>query len=345
MTVDFIKRYIDLLSFHKFNRFHWHLTEDQGWRLEIEKYPRLMEIGAWRDQPDGTRYGGYYTKAEVHEVVEYARERHVVIVPEIEMPGHALAALASYPELSCSGGPFAVTANWGIFEDVFCAGKDSTFSFLEDVLTEVIELFPDEYVHIGGDECPKSRWKSCAHCQQRMADEGLKDEDALQSYFVRWVADFLRRKGRKAIGWDEIVDGGLTSGTVVQSWRGVDGAVEAAKLGYDTILSPASHCYLDYDLHTIDLKKVYSFDPVPTGLSEGKRHHVLGGECSMWTERAPQDVVDRKAFPRLVAMAECLWSQLETKDFSDFRYRLQHHYEHLRELGVDYGAESAPVVE
>ena len=345
MTVGFVKRYIDLLAFHKFNRFHWHLTEDQGWRVEVDEYPRLTEIGAWRTQPDGTKYGGYYTKTEIRQVVEYAHERHVTVVPEIEMPGHALAALASYPEFSCKGGPFEVASDWGIFEDVYCVGKDATFTMLEDVLTEVMELFPSEYIHIGGDECPKRRWKSCERCQQRIEDEGLKDEYELQSYFLKRIASFLHDNGRKLIGWDEILEGGLAPSATVQSWSSVNSAFKAVRLGHDTILSPTSHCYFDFDLGTTDLKQVYSFDPIPAGLDEDQRGHVLGGECNMWTERAPQETVDQKVFPRLVAMAECLWSQLDNKDFSDFRYRLKHHYQHLQELGVDYGAESAASTE
>jgi len=274
-------------------------------------------------------------------VVEYAHERHVTVVPEIEMPGHALAALASYPEFSCKGGPFEVASDWGIFEDVYCAGKDATFKMLEDVLTEVMELFPSEYIHIGGDECPKRRWKSCERCQQRIEDEGLKDEYELQSYFLKRIASFLHDNGRKLIGWDEILEGGLAPSATVQSWSSVNSAFKAVRLGHDTILSPTSHCYFDFDLGTTDLKQVYSFDPIPAGLDEDQRGHVLGGECNMWTERAPQETVDQKVFPRLVAMAECLWSQLDNKDFSDFRYRLKHHYQHLQELGVDYGAESA----
>jgi hexosaminidase len=341
MSTEFIKRYIDLLAYYKMNRFHWHLTEDQGWRIEINAYPELTRVGAWRTQAEGRRYGGYYTKLEIREVVEYASKRHVTIVPEIEMPGHALAALASYPELSCSGGPFEVAVDWGVFEDVFCAGNDATFVFLEQVLSEVMELFPGQYIHIGGDECPRDRWQSCPRCQMRIAAEGLRDESALQSYFIKRIAAFLEREGRKLIGWDEILEGGLAPCATVQSWRGTAGAVEAAKLGHDAILSPTSHSYFDFDLSRIDLRQVYSFDPIPEELKGRECEHILGGECNMWTERAAQDTVDQKVFPRLTAMAECLWSEADNKDFSDFHHRLQHHYQRLRELGVDYGAEFA----
>jgi hexosaminidase len=277
--------------------------------------------------------------------VEHALERHVTVVPEIEMPGHATAALAAHPELSCSGGPFSVAAEWGVFDDVFCAGKDATFEFLQDVLSEVTELFPGEYVHIGGDECTKKRWQTCADCQRRMAREGLENEAALQSYFVRRIAAFLEVRGRRLIGWDEILKGGLPPLATVQSWRSMKGAVEAAKLGHDAIVSPISHAYFDADIGTTDLRQVYSFEPMPEGLTGGERSRILGGECNMWTERAPQETIDRKMFPRLLAMSECLWSQSENKDFHDFHHRLQHHYQRLRELGVDYGAEStAPTV-
>jgi len=341
MTVEFVKRYIDLLSYYKLNRFHWHLTEDQGWRIEIEKYPELTQVGAWRMEPGGERYGGYYTRSQIRDVVEYALERHVTVVPEIEMPGHATAALAAHPELSCSGGPFSVASGWGIFDDVFCAGKDATFDFLQNVLTEVMELFPGNYVHIGGDECPKERWRTCADCQRRVADEALEDEAGLQGYFVRRIAAFLHDRGRRLIGWDEILEGGLPPSATVQSWRSMNGAVEAVTSGHDVIVSPISHAYFDADIATTDLRKVYSFEPMPGELAGSERSRVLGGECNMWTERTPQETVDRKMFPRLLAMSECLWSQSENKGFHDFHHRLQHHYQRLTELGVDYGAESA----
>ncbi|MCH7812843.1 MAG: beta-N-acetylhexosaminidase, partial [Planctomycetes bacterium] len=243
MTKEFVKRYIDLLAYHKMNVLHWHLTEDQGWRIEIKKYPKLTEIGAWRGQGD-ERYGGFYTQDDIREIVAYAASRYVTVVPEIEMPGHSVAALAAYPELSCTGGPFEVSTRWGVHADVYCAGNDQTFAFLEDVLSEVIELFPSEFIHIGGDECPKRRWKQCAKCQARIKAEGLADEHALQSYFIRRMEKFLNAKGKRLIGWDEILEGGLAPNATVQSWRGMKGAVAAAGAGHDVISSPTSHCYL-----------------------------------------------------------------------------------------------------
>jgi hexosaminidase len=343
MTKDFVKRYIDLLADHKMNRLHWHLTEDQGWRIEIKKYPKLTEVGAWRKYEDGTVYGGFYTQEDIKEVVAYAQSRYVTIVPEIEMPGHSVAALAAYPEYSCTGGPFEVETQWGVHKDVYCAGNDSTFHFLEDILTEVLALFPSEYIHIGGDECPKERWKACAKCQTRIKSERLQNEHELQSYFIKRIEKFLRSKNRRLIGWDEILEGGLAPAATVQSWRGVDGAIAAAKSGHDAIVSPTSHAYFDYDVGTTDLRKVYSFEPIPPELSKKERRHILGGECNMWTERAPQETVDSKVFPRLVAMAECLWSFPEHKDFANFHQRLQRHYQRLDALGVKYGAESRPV--
>ncbi|MBN2864221.1 MAG: beta-N-acetylhexosaminidase, partial [Bacteroidales bacterium] len=256
--VEFVKRYIDIISMHKMNTFHWHLTDDQGWRIEIKKYPQLTETGAFRKETlaghsrskpnvfDGKRYGGYYTQDEVKEIIAYAKSRFVTVIPEIEMPGHALAALASFPELSCTGGPFDVGTKWGVFEDVFCAGREETFRFLEDVLTEVTELFPGEYIHIGGDECPKVRWERCQMCQKRIKEEGLEDEHELQSYFIKRIEQFLDSLGRRIIGWDEILEGGLAPEATLMSWRGTEGGIEAAKQKHDVIMTPNSYVYLDY---------------------------------------------------------------------------------------------------
>jgi hexosaminidase len=245
--VTYIKRYIDMIALHKMNTFHWHLTEDQGWRIEIKKYPKLTEVGAFRKETvvghagkkppvfDGIPYGGFYSQAEVKEIIAYAKSRFISIIPEIEMPGHSLAAIASYPELSCTGGPFEVGKTWGIVRDVYCAGKDGTFKFLEDVLSEVCDLFPSQYIHIGGDECPKDRWEKCPFCQKRMKDEGLKDTKELQSYFIKRIEKFLISKNKRLIGWDEILEGGLAPEATVMSWRGVTGGIEAAKQGHDVI--------------------------------------------------------------------------------------------------------------
>ncbi|MEP1114845.1 glycoside hydrolase family 20 protein [Ekhidna sp.] len=343
MERDFVKRYIDLLALYKMNVLHWHLTEDQGWRIEIDKYPKLTEIGAWRDDGEGGRYGGFYSKEDIREIVAYATERGVTVVPEIELPGHSQAALAAYPQLSCTGGPFEVETEWGVFKEIYCAGNDSTFIFLEDVLSEVIELFPSEYIHIGGDEVPKFRWEHCHKCQRRMEIEGLTDEHELQSYFITRIGNFLESKNRRMIGWDEILEGGLPQGAIVQSWRGFDGAIEAVKSGNEAILSPTSHAYFDYGLNDIDLEKVYSFNPIPESISQEAEQLILGGECNMWSEQAPQSKIDSKVFPRLLAMAEVLWNNPADRDFEMFKGRVRGNYKVLDELGVNYGFETVPV--
>jgi hexosaminidase len=342
MEKDFVKRYIDLLALHKMNVLHWHLTEDQGWRIEIEQYPKLTEIGAWRTQKDGSIYGGFYTKEDIREIVAYAKERHITVVPEIELPGHSLAALSSYPQLSCTGGPFEVENDWGVFKDIYCAGNDSVFMFLENALDEVLELFPSKYIHIGGDEAPKYRWDNCNKCKARMRNEGLDDSHQLQSYFITRIERYLNSKGRQIIGWDEILEGGLAPSATVQSWRGMDGGIAAAKSGHYAIMSPTSHAYFDYDLDAIDLQKVYSFEPIPSVLSEEEAQFILGGECNMWSERAPQDLVDSKVFPRLLAMSEVLWTTAP-KDYPNFYKKVQKHYDILDAFGVDYGYESVPI--
>ncbi len=344
MDVDFIKHTIDMLALLKMNRLHWHLTEDQGWRIEIRAFPELTRVGAWRRNKDGSTYGGFYTQEQIREIVRYAAERHITVVPEIEMPGHALAALAAYPRLSCTGGPFDVANDWGVFKDIFCAGNDDTFRFLETVLDEVIALFPAEYVHIGGDEAPKYRWEHCAACQRRMREEGLADEHALQSWFIARIERYLRAHGKKLIGWDEILEGGLAPNATVQSWRGMDGARAAAKSGHDAIVSPTSHAYFDYDIASIDLRKVYGFKPIPEGLTPEEAQHILGGECNMWTEHAPQEIVESKIYPRMLAMSEVLWSPAERRDWNSFHARVRRYYERLDSLGVGYGYEASPVL-
>ena len=343
MSIDFVKRYIDLLAYHKMNVLHWHLTEDQGWRVEIEKYPKLTDIGAWRKEKDGSVYGGFYTKEQIKEVVNYAYHRGVNIVPEIELPGHSVAALAAHPEYSCTGGPFEVETDWGVFKDIYCAGNDSTFVFLENVLDEIIELFPSEYIHIGGDEAPKYRWENCSKCKKRIQDENLQDTHELQSYFIQRIENYISSKGKKLIGWDEILDGGLAQGATVQSWRGFNGASEAAKAGHDAIVSPTSHAYFDYGLDAIDLEKVYNFDPIPTDVPNDKVKHIIGGECNMWSERAPQNTIDSKVFPRLLAMSEVLWDYPTIRDYNLFYERVQAHYKRLDFLGVNYGLETQPI--
>ncbi|NLA24697.1 MAG: family 20 glycosylhydrolase [Bacteroidales bacterium] len=345
MQKEFVMKYIDLLAMHKMNTFHWHLTEDQAWRIEIKKYPKLTEVGAWRIDPDGKRYGGFYTQEDIKEVVEYAKKRHINIVPEIELPGHALAALASYPELSCTGGPFVIEKRWGVFDDIYCAGNDSVFIFLKDILDEVIELFPSKYIHIGGDEAPKIRWENCKKCQKRIKDENLKDEFELQSWFVNQIGDYLLQKGRRIIGWDEILEGGADKlkNVTVQSWRGFDGAKQAAESENFAIVSAADYCYLDADPGNTSLEKVYSFNPIPKGLAEENWHRIVGSEACIWTETAPQEVVDSRVFPRLCALAEVIWSPRNTRNWEDFNERLKAHYIRLRMLDVKYGFERLPL--
>ena len=342
MQKDFVKRYIDLLAFHKMNILHWHLTEDQGWRIEIEKYPKLTEIGAWRENKDGEKYGGFYTKKDIREIVLYAENRGIEIVPEIELPGHSVAAIASYPHLSCTGDSIKVETDWGVFKDIYCAGNDSVFTFLEDVLEEVIELFPSKYIHIGGDEAPKYHWENCSKCQKRIINNNLKGEHELQSYFIKRISDFLKTKNKVLIGWDEIIEGGIPENAIIQSWRGMEGGIVAAKNQNQAIMSPTSHCYFDYDLDAINLEKVYSFEPIPKELSQSESKFIIGGECNMWSERAPQELIDSKVFPRILAMSEVLWSEKE-KDYTGFSNRVEKHYPKLDRLGVNYGYEKTPI--
>lgn len=343
MNKDFVKRYIDLLAYHKMNVLHWHLTEDQGWRIEIKKYPKVTEVGAWRTNTDGTVYGGFYTQDDIREVVAYAAKRHVMVVPEIEMPGHSVAALAAYPHLSCTGEPLKVETNWGVFKDIYCAGNDSTFIFLQDVLSEVIELFPSPYIHIGGDEAPKYRWENCPKCRARLKTEKLSNYEELQRYFITRISKFLETKGKTIIGWDEILEGGRPHNAMVQAWRGIDRASEALKANAPVVVSPTSHCYFDYPVEVTNLQKVYSFDPVPDQADSAKVPLVLGGECNMWTEYAPQETVDSKVFPRLLAISEVLWTYSNQREYPEFLKRVRYHYNRLDALGVSYGFEQSAV--
>jgi hexosaminidase len=343
MPMDVIKHTIDQLALHKFNVLHWHLTEDQGWRMEVPGYPRLTEVAAWRTQSDGTVYGGFYTEEQMREIVAYAAERFMVVVPEIELPGHSVAALAAYPELSCTGGPFEVETQWGVHDDVYCAGNDQVFRFLEDVFTFALDVFPSTYIHIGGDECPKERWMACPRCQQRIKAEGLADEHELQSWFIGQMDSFLDRHGRLLVGWDEILEGGLAPGATVQSWRGVQGAIAAARSGHDAIVSPTSHCYFDYDVAVTDLRQVHTFAPVPEELDGDEAPHILGGEMNLWSEYIPPERLDRMVFPRMLAMTECLWTADPGRDFREFFRRVQPHLAWLRTLGVNPGPAARPV--
>jgi hexosaminidase len=343
MEVDFVKRYIDLLARYKMNVLHWHLTEDQGWRFESMAYPKLTEVGAYRTLEDGSRYGGFYTQDQMRDVVAYAAARHITVIPEIELPGHSSAAIASYPWLSCTGDSIDVETEWGVFKDIYCAGNDSTLRFLETIFDEVLAIFPSKVIHIGGDEAPKARWETCSKCQHRIQTEQLHDEHELQSWMVGHFANYLAQHGRELIGWDEILEGGLPAGCRVQSWRGVEGGIAAAKSGHYAVMSPTSHAYFDYDVRSTSLEKVYAFEPIPDGLSETEQSFIVGGECNMWTEHAPQDKVDSKMFPRMLAMAEVLWSPAASRDFADFKLRVQCEYPRLDALGVDYGMEAIPV--
>lgn len=338
---EVVKKYIDALYYYKMNVLHLHLTEDQGWRMPIDKYPLLNEISSWRLDSAGNKYGGFYTKDELKELVDYAEDRYITIIPEIELPGHSQAALAAYPQFSCTGGPIEVVNDWGVFKEIYCAGNDSTFTFIEDILTEVMEIFPSKYIHIGGDEAPKFRWEHCPKCQKRMKDEGLADEHELQSYFIKRIEKFLNDHGRELIGWDEILEGGLSDNAAVQSWRGFEGGMEAARTKHNVIMSPTSHCYLDYGLSSIDLQKIYSFDPIPTELEEAFQSYIIGGEGNMWTEHVPDEAhLDSKVFPRIIALAEVLWTYHPDRNFDDFYRRLQLHYPHLKAVGIKYGLET-----
>jgi hexosaminidase len=333
-TKAFVERTIDLLAYHKMNVLHWHLTDDQGWRVQILQYPLLTQVGAWRGE-GANRYGGFYTQDDIREIVRYAASRCVTIVPEIEMPGHCTAALAAYPQYSCTGGPFKVGTHWGIYPDIYCAGNDATFTFLENILTEVMGLFPSQFIHIGGDEAPKERWKACPKCQQRMKDEHLANEEALQSYFIRRIDAFLQMHGRRLVGWDEILKGGLSPNATVQSWHGFAGAIEAARMHHDVIVSPTAYCYLDYSLGATSLEKAYSFDPVPAELTPDESKGVLGLEGCMWGEVVPTEKdVDEHTWPRLCALAEVAWSPKDHRDFDDFSARLETHVVRLKEMGV-----------
>lgn len=360
MPISFVKKTIDLLAMHKMNVLHWHLTDDQGWRIEILKYPRLTQVGSVRaetvegkmayNQPlkfDGKPHSGFYTQDEIRDVVQYAQEKFVTIIPEIEMPGHALAALAAYPELGCTGGPYGVARIWGVIEDVYCP-TEKTFKFIEDVLTEVMEIFPSQYIHIGGDECPKTSWKQSKFCQDLMKAQGLKDEHELQSYFIKRIDKFLTSKGRKLMGWDEILEGGLSPNATVMSWRGIQGGIEAAKQKHDVVMTPTSHVYIDYyQSHPafeplgiggfLTLEKVYSYDPTPAELKPDEVKHILGAQVNLWTEYvSTPEHAEYMTFPRASALAEVTWTPSINKNFADFGRRIEAHFKRLDVLKVNY---------
>ncbi|MCF6170717.1 MAG: glycoside hydrolase family 20 protein [Bacteroidales bacterium] len=360
---EFIKTYIDLIAMHKLNVFHWHLADDNGWRIEIKKYPKLTEISAWRvyreDQPwrertppkpgEKATYGGCYTQDDIREIVKYAADRQVMVLPEIEMPGHTSEVFAAYPPLSCSGKKtFVQAGSYWPNVDIFCAGNDSVFVFLEDVLDEVMELFPAPYIHIGGDEADKTNWKKCPKCQQRIKDEHLKNEEELQSWFVQRIEKYLNAHGKKLIGWDEILEGGLAPEATVMSWRGEEGGIESARQGHDAIMCPVGYCYFDYyqadpefEPEAIGgfttLKKVYSYEPVPEELSPAEAKHILGTQGNVWTEFIPTpEHAEYMAVPRMTALAEVAWSPASERNWDDFRKRLNTQFKRFDYMGVNY---------
>ena len=356
--IEFVKKYLDMMAFYKMNFFHWHLTEDQGWRIEIKKYPKLTEIGSKRKETvqgrqlkpyvgDGIPYEGYYTQEQIKEVVAYAKARYITVVPEIEMPGHSLAAIAAYPEFACTPGPFEVATTWGIFKDIYCP-KEETFKFLEDVLSEVVELFPGHYIHIGGDEAPKDRWKESQIAQDVIKREGLKDEHELQSYFIQRIERFLNSKGKRLIGWDEILEGGLAPNATVMSWRSEKGGVEAAKQKHDVIMTPTTHLYFDYAQSKsksepiniggfLPLSQVYSYNPTPKDLTDEEKQYILGSQGNVWTEylKTPE-AVEYMVFPRMIALSEVVWTQVENKSYDDFLSRLSSHLERLEKQKTNF---------
>lgn len=356
---DFVKHYLDLLARYKINRFHWHLTEDQGWRIQIDAYPRLTEVGAYRNQTqighgseefngDGQRYGGFYTKDEIRDIVAYAEDRFITVIPEIEMPGHAQAALAAYPEYACTEGPFDVAMTWGVFEDIYCPYEE-TFTFLETVLGEVIELFPGEYIHVGGDEAPKTRWEESEYVRLLMQREGLKEVEEVQGWFIARIGRFLSANGKRLIGWDEILEGGIPPDATVMSWRGVLGGIEASRRGHEVVMTPYSHLYLDYYQSQdqegepfaiggfLPLDTVYSYEPVPEQLRAGDAARIIGAQANVWTEymKTP-DHVEYMLLPRMLALSEVVWGTKENRDFDGFVERLPWHFARFDALGVNY---------
>ena len=357
-SVEFIKKYIDALAMLKFNTFHWHLTEDQGWRIEIKKYPKLNTIAAYRDSTlaghytdrprkyDKTKYGGYYTQEQVKDIVNYALEREITIIPEIEMPGHSKAAIAAYPYLSCEEKPVNVATLWGVFEDIYCS-KEETFKFLEDVIDEVVDLFPGKYIHIGGDEAPKIRWEKCNNCQSVIKREGLKDEHELQNYFISRMEKYINSKGKKIIGWDEILEGGLAPNATVMSWRGVSGGIKAANMKHDVIMTPNATCYLDHyqskDKNEplaiggyTPLEEIYNYEPIPEELDSESSKYIIGAQGNVWTEyMSTSEYVEYMVFPRIFALSEVVWSKNKT-GFNEFVEKVKNFFPRLDKLNINY---------
>lgn len=348
LSMDYLRRSIDRLGYYKMNILHLHLTDDQGWRMQIKKHPRLTEVGAYFDPRIKGEISGFYTQDELRALVRYAADRNVTLVPEIEMPSHCLAALTAYPDLSCRGDAYNVVPYMPAADPVvptppygvFCAGNDRTFAVLEDVLAEVIDVFPCQYIHIGGDECPKEFWKSCPKCQARMKAENLANENELQSYFVKRIEKCINAKGRTLLGWDEILEGGLAPNATVMSWRGINGGIEAARAGHDTTMSPTTHCYFDYDYLTTPLRKTYEYEPIPAELTPEQSRHVLGAQGNMWTHLARNERnIDGQIYPRLIALAEATWSPKERRNWNDFERRMNAHNARLDAMKVGHYVE------
>ena len=363
-TVDEVKCFLDMLALHNINRMHWHLTDDQGWRIEIKKYPKLTEVGAYRPETvigrntgryDGTPHQGFYTQDEIRDIIAYAAERHITIVPEIDLPGHMQAALAGYPEFGCTGGPYKVWQDWGVSDNVLCAGNDKTMQFVKDVLNEVVDLFPSEYIHVGGDECPKDQWKKCPKCQQRIRREGLRAdgkhtaEERLQSYVIRFAENVLAERGRKMIGWDEVLEGGLAPNATVMSWRGEGGGIEAARMKHDVIMTPNTYCYFDYyqtaDKNSVPLaiggylpiERVYSYEPMPKQLEPEYHAYITGVQANLWTEYIPTfSHAQYMELPRMAALCEVQWLNADQKDFEAFVKRLPRLIDLYEKLGYNY---------
>ena len=364
VSADSVRRFIDMLALHNINRFHWHLTDDQGWRIEIKKYPLLTQVGSKRDETvighnsgkyDGMPYGGFYTQQEIRDIVKYAAERYITIVPEIDLPGHMQAALAAYPEYGCTGGPYKVWTMWGVSDNVLCAGNDKTLQFMDDVLKEVVSLFPSKYIHVGGDECPKTQWQKCPKCQARIkelhleAKDGHSAEERLQSFVISHASNYLKSLGRYTIGWDEILEGGLADGATVMSWRGESGGIAAAKQNHDVVMTPNTYLYFDYYQAAdkkneplaiggyLPLEKVYSYEPMPSELSADEAKHIIGVQANIWTEYTPTyRQVEYMALPRMAALSEIQWSQPEKKDYDGFRTRLLKLFGQYELAGYNY---------
>ena len=366
--VETVKRYIDIMALHGLNRLHWHLTDDQGWRIEIKKYPRLTEVGGWRNGTtlghnspvnDGIRYGGYFTQDQIRDIVRYAADRYITIIPEIDMPGHMVAALTAYPELGCTGGPYEVWGMWGVADDIQCVGKDHTLQFVKDVLDEVMQLFPSEYIHIGGDESPRVRWQECPLCQQRINDIGLKTqgnqsaEALLQGWFTTQVQHYLAQRGKRIIGWDELLGCDVDASATIMSWRGAEPGAQGAMAGHDVIMTPVGPLYFDYyqTSNTWNeptafggcntLKKVYDFEPVADGLTTEAKQHIIGVQANLWTEYVTcEPQIQYQVLPRMAALAEVQWMQPEEKNYADFKTRLTHLVDIYKHYGWTYRAKS-----